>query len=68
MMSVLKIIEISSVSTESFVDAIRKGISRTAKTVRNINVAEIEDQSVTVEEGQVKEFQVKMKVKFAVQD
>jgi flavin-binding protein dodecin len=68
MMSVLKIIEISSVSTESFEDAIRKGISRTAKTVRNINVAEIEDQSVTVEEGQVKEFQVKMKVKFAVQD
>jgi flavin-binding protein dodecin len=67
-MKVLKTIEISSVSCKNFEDAIREGISKTAKTVHNINEVKIDNHCVTIENDQIKEFRVDMKIKFAVQD
>jgi len=67
-MSVMKTIEISAVSTKSFEDAVHQGLNRTSKTVHNICSAQIKKQSVNIEDDEIKEFHVEMKVKFAVKD
>ena len=67
-MSVAKIIEISSDSTVSFEDAIREGIRKAGKTVKNIKRAWVQDQLVKVSGGEVKVFRVHLKVTFVVDE
>lgn len=59
-MSIAKVSEISATSTESFEDAIRKGIERANKTLRNVKSAWIKEQHVRVEKGGISEYQVKI--------
>lgn len=66
--SVAKNIEISSTSTESFEDAIRKGIERASKTVRRIEGAWIKEQKVDVTEGRIQDFRVMMVLTFIIDD
>lgn len=66
-MSVAKVIEISSSSSVSFDDAIKQGISRASKTVKNIQGAWIQDQQVVVSNNQVTEYRVMMKVTFILE-
>lgn len=63
-MSIAKIIEISSESNKSFEDAIRQGVLRAEKTVKNIKSAWVQEQQVVVEKGKVIAFRVIMKVTF----
>jgi flavin-binding protein dodecin len=63
-MSVAKIIEVSAASTESFQDAVEKGIARASETVEDIRGAWIKEQQVRVENGKIVEFRVDMKVTF----
>ena len=65
-MSVAKVVEISSSSKTGFEDAIRAGIARVAKTVKNIKGAWVSEQKVAVEDGMVTEFRVTMRVSFVV--
>lgn len=65
-MSVAKIIEISAESPNSFEDAIREGIKRASKTVKNIKSAWVGDQLVEVEGDKVVSFRVHMKVTFVL--
>jgi flavin-binding protein dodecin len=65
-MSVAKVIEISAESDTSFEDAIKKGIQRAGTTVKDIRGAWIKEQEVTVENGAVQHYRVKMKVTFAL--
>jgi flavin-binding protein dodecin len=65
-MSVAKISEISSTSTKSFDDAIQQGITRAAKTLRNVKAAWIKEQQVRVENGKITEYQVNMMVTFVL--
>jgi flavin-binding protein dodecin len=67
-MSVAKVIEISSQSTESFDDAIREGISRASKTVKNIKSAWIREQQVLVENSRIVGYRVDMKLTFLLND
>lgn len=67
-MSVAKVTEISSTSSQSFEDAIQQGLSRTGKTVRNIRSAWIKEQHVRCENGRIREYQVNMMVTFVVED
>lgn len=66
-MSVAKVIEISSSSPVSFDAAIKDGIARASKTVKNIQGAWIQDQQVVVADGQVTEYRVMMKVTFILE-
>lgn len=66
-MSVAKVIEISSSSSVSFDAAIKDGIARASKTVKNIQGAWIQDQQVVVSDGQVTEYRVMMKVTFILE-
>jgi hypothetical protein len=65
--SVARITEISAKSTESFEDAIRIGLSRAQKTLRNVTSAWIKEQRVTVNDGQLS-YQVNMEVTFILED
>jgi len=67
-MSIAKISEISSTSTESFEDAIQQGIARATKTLRNVRSAWIKEQHVRVENGRPSEYQVNMMVTFVLDD
>lgn len=65
-MSVAKVIELSSSSTKSFEDAIQQGISRAAKTLKNVEGAWIKEQQVTVKDGRIAGYRVNMMVTFVL--
>ncbi len=65
-MSVAKVIEISSASSQSFEDAIEKGIARATETVENVRGAWVKEQQVKVENGRITEYRVDMKVTFVL--
>ncbi len=67
-MSIAKVSEISATSTESFQDAVKHGISRANKTLRNVRSAWVKEQQVRVENGVITEFQVNMMVTFVIDD
>jgi hypothetical protein len=65
-MSVAKIIEISSESSESFEDAIRQGILRAGKTIKHIKGAWVQDQLVDVDDDKIVSYRVHLKVTFVL--
>jgi dodecin len=67
-MSVARVTEITASSTESFEDAVRQGIERASKTLKNIEGAWIQEQKVAVSNGSIREFRVNMKVTFVLAD
>jgi hypothetical protein len=67
-MSVAKITEISASSTKSFEDAVKVGITRADKTLRNVTGAWISEQKVVVDGGKITEYRVHMKVTFILTD
>lgn len=66
-MTVAKVTEITSNSTKSFEDAVENGISRASKTLKNISSAWVADQTVTVENGKVSSYNVRMKITFVLE-
>lgn len=66
-MSVAKIIEISAESPEGFEAAIKAGIRKAAETVQNIKSAWVEGQQVEVQNGNVVNYRVHLKVTFVLQ-
>lgn len=67
-MSVARVTEIVASSDKSFDDAIRVGIERANKTLENIKGAWVKDQKLVVENGEIKEYRVTMKVTFVLRD
>lgn len=65
-MSVAKVTEISASSNKSFEDAVRNGVSRANKTLNNITSAWVADQQVSVVDGKVKDYIVRLKVTFVL--
>ena len=67
-MSVAKISEISATSNVSFDDAIRQGITRANKTLRNVKSVWIKEQHVRVDNEKISEYQVNMLITFILDD
>ena len=67
-MSVAKVSEITASSTVSFDGAVKVGIARASKTLKNIKGAWINEQTVEVKDGEVKSYRVNMKVTFVLDD
>jgi flavin-binding protein dodecin len=67
-MSIAKVTELTSSSTQSFEDSIRKGISRAAKTIRGMQSAWVNEQKVVIDDDQVAEWRVNLKVTFVLDD
>ena len=66
-MSIAKVTEITSNSTKSFEDAVENGIARASKTLKNISGAWVADQSVSVENGKISSYNVRMKITFVLE-
>ena len=65
--SVAKVIEITAESSESFEDAIRRGIAKATETVHDIRGAWVDSQQVKVEHGRVVAYRVDLKVTFVLE-
>ncbi len=65
-MSVAKTIEISSESRTSFEDAIQSGIKRAEESLKNVKGAWIAEQKVVVEDGNIVNYRVIMRVTFVL--
>jgi dodecin len=62
--SVYKIIELVGTSTESWEKAASAAITRAAKTVREMRVAEVSELDMVIENGKVTAYRAKVKVSF----
>jgi len=67
-MSVLKVVEILSSSTESWEDATKKAVAKASETLKGIRSVYINEQSATVRDGKIQEFRVNVKLTFEVFD
>jgi len=63
-MSVYRVTEVIGVSEQSLEDAAREAVKTAAGTVRDLRVAEVVRQDVTIENGQVKNFRVRLALSF----
>jgi len=66
-MAVARVTEIIAGSKKSFEDAVEQGITRAAKTLKNIEGAWVQDHKVIVEKGKIVEYRVAMKVTFILE-
>ena len=68
-MSVATISEIKASSKESFDDAIRQGVARAVKTLRNVKSAWVANQDVRIDKnGNISEYRVQLKVTFILDE
>lgn len=68
-MSVAKVSEIIASSPNSFDEAIRTGIARAQKTLKNVKSAWVENQHIKLDEaGQIKEYRVQLKITFILEE
>ncbi len=65
-MSIMKVIEVLSESSESWEDATAKGVSKASKSVDHVKSAFVQSQSVTVKDGEVDKYRVNLKITFEV--
>jgi dodecin len=67
-MSVARVTEISSTSDKSFEDAIKQGIARASRTLRNVKGAWIKEQQIDIEGESITRYRVNMLVTFVLDD
>lgn len=67
-MSIAKVSEIFASSTESFEDAVQKGIARADQTLDNVTGAWVNEMKVDVQNGRIAAYRVSMKVTFVLKD
>jgi flavin-binding protein dodecin len=67
-MPVARITEISATSEQSFDDAVKQGVARATKTLRNVTGAWVKEQRVSIEGNQVKHYQVNLQITFVLDD
>jgi flavin-binding protein dodecin len=67
-MAVARVTELVSASTVGFDDAVKKGFERAAQTLRNITGFYVTDWRASVENDQIREYRVTLKVTFLLED
>lgn len=65
-MAVMKVIEVMANSEKSWEDATRKAVKKASESVKGIKSAFVQSQSAVVDDGEVVEFRVNLKVTFEV--
>ena len=62
--SVYRVTELIGTSNQSWEAAARGAVQTAAKTLRDLRVAEVSEQDMTIENGKVTSYRVKLKVSF----
>ena len=68
MTTVARVTEISAKSEKSFEEAVKIGVERASKTLRNVTSAWIKEQRVDGKKGKIKSYQVNLLVTFVLED
>ncbi len=66
--SVYKIIELVGTSNESWEKAAAAAVSKAAKSLRDIRIAEVSKLDVQVKDGKIQGYRAKVKVSFKYED
>jgi dodecin len=66
-MAILKVIEVLSNSPKSFEDAIEKAVKKADKSLKNIRSVNVQNMSVTVDNGKIKEYRVNLNLTFELE-
>jgi dodecin len=61
---VYRVTEVIGVSGESWEAAARNAVETAAKTVRDLRIAEVVRKDVTIEDGKVKDYRVRLAISF----
>ena len=67
-MAVVNVIELLAESEESWEDATRQAVAEATKTLRGITSVYVQEFQATVENDQVKNFRVNVKVSFVLEE
>jgi flavin-binding protein dodecin len=67
-MTVASVTEISAASPDGFEAAIREGIERATKTLRNVQSAWVKDMNILMEDGQIRAYKVNLLVTFVLEE
>jgi flavin-binding protein dodecin len=62
--SVYRVTEVIGVSSESWEAAARSAVETAAKSVRDLRVAEVVRNDVTIENGSIKSYRVRLAISF----
>ncbi len=65
-MTVMKVIEVLANSEKSWEDATKKAVKQASKSVKNIKSVFVQSQSAVVNDNEVTEFRVNLKLTFEV--
>ena len=65
--SVARVTTITARSDSSFEDAIRVGVERASRTLRNLTGAWVKEQEVKIADGQITEWEVILEVTFVLE-
>lgn len=67
-MTVARVTEIVASSPESFDAALKEGVGRASRTLDNVTGAWVQDQKVVINDGEIIEYRVNLKVTFILND
>jgi dodecin len=67
-MSVATVTEISATSEQGFEDAVRQGIERANKTLRNIEGAWVKDKNVMIQDGSITGYKVNLELTLVLEE
>ncbi len=68
-MAIARVTELKASSSKSFDDALRQGVARAHKTLKNVKSAWVQNQEVLInEKGEIEEYRVHMQVTFVLED
>jgi dodecin len=62
--SVYRVTEVIGVSSESWEQAARNAVETAANTVRDLRIAEVVREDVTIEDGRISTFRVRLNLSF----
>jgi flavin-binding protein dodecin len=62
--TVYRVTEVIGVSTESWEAAARSAVETAAKTVRDLRIAEVVRQDISIEDGKVSNYRVRLGISF----
>jgi dodecin len=67
-MSVARVTEISATNPDSLEAAIREGVDRANKTLRNVEGAWVKDMNIMIQDGNIIGYKVNLAVTFVLED
>lgn len=66
--SVYRVTEVIGVSSDSWEDAARKAVATAGKSIRDLRIAEVIREDVTIEDGSITSFRVRLGISFKYED